>query len=491
MILFIILVYLTLVMLIGSLSHRLFRGTGEDYFVATRSIGSFVLLMSLFGTNMTAFALLGASGEAYHEGIGVFALMASASALIIPSVFFFIGTRLWSIGKREGYITQVQYFRERWGSDHLGLLLFVVLVGLVVPYLLIGVMAGGLTLNQLTDGQVPEWLGGLIVCGVVLTYVSTSGLRATAWVNTFQTIVFMILGAVAFVVITRKLGGLSEGLEQIAQNHPELLIRGQIITPLKLLSYTCIPLSVGMFPHMFMHWLSARSAESFRYPLMIYPLCIAAVWVPSVLLGILGRVDFPNLHGAQANSVLIKMITLHSPEILAGLLGAGVLAAVMSSLDSQFLSLGSMFTEDIVRHYSFHNQMNEKQKVRAGRLFVVGLVTFIYLLSLVSDRSIFKLGIWSFTGFAALFPVVIAALFWKRSTKYGALGSILTVAVLWIYFFQQGWESPGYTIGGTGIMPVVAILVVSTLSMILVSLLTPPPEESILQKFFPPSRTKH
>ena len=257
--------------------------------------------MSLFGTNMTAFALLGASGETYHEGIGVFSLTASSSALIIPSVVFFVGIRLWAIEKREGYITQVQYFRARWGSDRLELLLFVVLVGLVVPYLLIGVMAGGLTLNQVTDGQIPQWLGGLVVCAVVLTYVSTSGLRATAWVDTFQTLVFMILGAVAFIVITCKMGGLSQGLERVMETHHELLIRGDHITPLQLLTYTCIPLSVGMFPHMFMHWLSARRAEAFRFPLIVYPLCIAAVWVPNVLLGILGRVDFPELKGTGAN----------------------------------------------------------------------------------------------------------------------------------------------------------------------------------------------
>ena len=88
----IIFVYLGMVLSIGLLSNRLFRGTGEDYFVASRSIGPFLLLMSLFGTNMTAFAILGASGEAYHSGIGVFALMPSGSALIIPVIFFFIGT---------------------------------------------------------------------------------------------------------------------------------------------------------------------------------------------------------------------------------------------------------------------------------------------------------------------------------------------------------------------------------------------------------------
>ena len=65
--------YLILVASIGLVANRLLRGTGEDYFVASRSIGAFVLLMSLFGTHMTAFAILGASGEAYHSGVGVFA----------------------------------------------------------------------------------------------------------------------------------------------------------------------------------------------------------------------------------------------------------------------------------------------------------------------------------------------------------------------------------------------------------------------------------
>ena len=79
-----------------------------------------MLLMSLFGTHMTAFSILGASGEAYHRGIGVFALMASSSAIIVPCVFLFIGTRLWKIGKKFGYITQVQFFRDRWGIQRVG-----------------------------------------------------------------------------------------------------------------------------------------------------------------------------------------------------------------------------------------------------------------------------------------------------------------------------------------------------------------------------------
>ena len=87
----VILVYLCMVLAIGLLSQRLFTGTGEDYFVATRSIGPVLLLMSLFGTHMTAFSLLGAAGESYRNGVGVFALMASSSALVVGIFIALIG----------------------------------------------------------------------------------------------------------------------------------------------------------------------------------------------------------------------------------------------------------------------------------------------------------------------------------------------------------------------------------------------------------------
>ena len=266
---------------------------------------------------------------------------------------------------------------------------------------------------------------------------------------------------------------------------PDLLIRGEHIKAWQLLTYTCIPLSVGMFPHMFIHWLTARSAASFKPTIAFYPVCIAIVWIPSVVLSLLARADFPDLGAAGANSVLVRMIDLHAPGVLAGLLAAGVFAAIMNSFDSQVHAAGTMFTQDIVRHYGFHDRMSESRQIMVGRIFMVAILVFTYLLSLVVDRSIFKLGVWCFTGFAALFPVVVAAIFWKRSTKWGALASTLTVAVLWIYFVSLGWNTPNYTLGGTGIMPVAVILLASTAAMIVGSLLTRPPGRETLEKFFP------
>ncbi len=472
--------YLGLVLTVGLLGHRLFRGTGDDYFLASRSIGPFILLMTLFGTHMTAFSLLGASGEAYHRGIGVFSLMASSSALIAPVIFLAIGTRLWRLGKQHGLLTQVQFFRERWGSDRLAMALFVLLVLFLVPYLLVGVMGGGLTFAEITGGQVPSWLGSLLICGVVGIYVSAGGVRSTSWANTLQTLVFMTLGALTFVVIVRSLGGLTSALGQV---DPELLMHGDSIPLAMLFSYTLIPLSVGMFPHIFMHWLTARNEAAFRLPVVAYPLCIAAVWLPSVLLGVLGTAQVPGLEGPAANSVLLRMISLRAPEVLVGLLGAGVFAAVMSSLDSQILSLSTLFTQDVARRSRLGGHLDERAQVRLGRLFVILILGLVYGLSLVADRSIFKLGVWSFTGFAALFPLILAALFWRRSSVTGAWSSLVTVSVLWLYYFFRGWQEPGYTVGGTGLMPVAILLLASTLAMICGSLIGPAPDAQRVERF--------
>ncbi|HVR09489.1 MAG TPA: sodium:solute symporter family protein, partial [Thermoanaerobaculia bacterium] len=407
----VIAVYFAAVLLIGAFSSRWFHGTSDDYFVATRSLGPALLLLNLFGANMTAFAVLGASGEAYTTGIGVFSLMASSSALVIPLVFYFVGTRVWEIGKRRGYLSPIQFFRERYQSGGLGLLLFVVLNALLIPYLLIGLAGGGIALAQITHGTLPKWMGSLLIVVVVLAYVAYSGMRGAIWVNAFQALLLLVLGGLACWVVVDRLGGLAAAMQRVAASHPELLARSHM-RPLQLLTYTLIPLSVGTFPHIFIQWLTARSARAFRLPVAVYPLCIAIVWLPSVVLGVLARLDFPRLAaGATANSMLVKVVERHSPALLVGLLAAALCAAIMNSFDHQVLAVSTMFTQDIVIHYGFHDRLDERARVLVGRLFVVGILLVTYLLSLVFDPSLFKLGVWCFTGFAALFPIVVAALF--------------------------------------------------------------------------------
>ena len=96
----VIAIYLGLLLGLAMMSKFLFRGTSTDYFVASRSIGPFMLLMSVFGTTMTAFALVGSTGKAFERGVGTYGLMASSSGLIHAACFFLIGIKLWSFGKK-------------------------------------------------------------------------------------------------------------------------------------------------------------------------------------------------------------------------------------------------------------------------------------------------------------------------------------------------------------------------------------------------------
>src|SRR5580765_2045345 len=290
--------YLGVVLGIGLFAGR-HPGQGEDaedYFLAGRTIGPVVFLLSLFGTNMTAFSILGASGHAFSNGIVTYGLMASSSALVIPLGIFLIGTRLWALGKRHGFMTPVQMFRDRWECGHIGTVIFAVQAVLLVPYIVIAVMGGGTTLRAVSNGLVPYWLGGAVVSLVVMGYVFFGGMRGTAWVNTFQTILFLSFGASAVAVIARGMGGFSNAMESLlASPATAPLLTRERVSPLYFLSYTFIPLSSLAFPHIGIFCLTARRLSHFRKTVILYPICMLAIWLPSVFLGVAANaaVDLP------------------------------------------------------------------------------------------------------------------------------------------------------------------------------------------------------
>jgi SSS family solute:Na+ symporter len=533
----VVFIYLVVVLYIGIFAFRKAAGRrkAEDYFLASRSLGPFVFLFSLFGTNMTAFAILGSSGHAFSNGIVTFGLMASSSGLVIPLTIFLVGTRVWALGKKYGFMTPVQMFRDRWECNHIGTVIFVVQAVLLVPYIIIGIMGGGTTLNAVSGGWVPYWFGGAIVALVVMGYVFFGGMRGTAWVNTFQTLLFLLFGTIAIIVIGVGMGGFSSAAQAML-NSPALapLLTRERISPYYFFSYTFIPLSAIAFPHILIFCLTAEKMAHFKKTVIFYPLCILAIWLPCVFLGVMANrvTDVPEIRAKQearrvlatqgrtmepeardelrdkaaGDDVILHLLKRYAPLWLAGLLGAGIMAAVMAS-DSQILALSTMFTEDVFAHYGGKARFGETVQVQTGRIFVVILTLFAYGVALRAPETIFELAIqYAFSGFAALSPLLIAALFWRGSTKWGALASTVWVAsaVVAVAIFQQvvpapapgppvAYWSPGgteiisRTPGGTavlGFMPVVPMVIISALLMIFVSKMTSKPSQKTVAKYF-------
>jgi SSS family solute:Na+ symporter len=486
---------------------------------------------------MTAFAILGSSGLAYQRGIGVFGLMASASALIIPLSLFFIGTRLWALGKKFGHMTQVQFFRDRWECSGIGTYIFALCAAMLVPYIVIGVMGGGHTLEAISTimgadgkpvlhevlrhGQVmvepKHWVsyevGGAIVALVVMSYVFFGGMRGTAWVNTFQTVLFLCFGTIAFILISKNLGGFDQVVQRLADNpKTAALLTRQKIPIEEFFSYTFIPLSSIMFPHISIMCLTAKKVAAFKKTVIFYPLCILAIWLPSVFLGVVAADQFPGLKPGESDDVLLRLLTQHTEVWVAGILGAGIMACVMAS-DSQILALCTMFTEDIFAFYGGKERFGQKAQVWTGRIFVILVTLAAYALAifLKDKEGIFDLAVrFGFSGFASLAPVMLAALFWRRSTKWGALASAVwvTAAVLGTWYLLESSAGiapqPGQPpvaifpeLGGLflrtpsnvtiyGYLPVMPMCLGSALVMVVVSLLTKAPSRATLDKYFPP-----
>src|SRR5277367_3419877 len=146
----VILAYLALIAVIGGVAFKKSKENTEDFFLANRSIGPLVFFLSIFPTNMPAFAILGSSGQAYRQGIGIYGLMGSSSCFVIPLTIFFIGTRLWALGKKFGHQTQVSFFRARWECDAIGTLIFALSAAMLIPYMIISIMGGGTVLQEIS-----------------------------------------------------------------------------------------------------------------------------------------------------------------------------------------------------------------------------------------------------------------------------------------------------------------------------------------------------
>src|SRR5436190_1401903 len=454
--------YLGVVLGIGLFAGRGRQGDAEDYFLAGRTIGPAVFLLSLFGTNMTAFSILGASGHAFANGI--------------------------------------------------------------VTYVLIAVMGGGTTLAAVSGGMVPFWLGGAVVSLVVMGYVFFGGMRGTAWVNSFQTILFLSFGTIAVIVIARGMGGFSSAMESLlAAPATAPLLTRERVSPLYFLSYTFIPLSSLAFPHIGIFCLTAKRLSHFKRTVILYPICMLAIWLPSVFLGLAANraVDLPAIQAkvearatlaaqgpslppeqraalrakASGDDVILKLVEGYAPLWLASLLGAAVMAAVMAS-DSQILALSTMFTEDVFAFYGGAARFGQAVQVQTGRAFVIALTVLAYVIALGAPPSIFDLASqYAFAGYAALSPLLVAALFWKSSTKWGALAVTLwtAAAVAGVAILQSVMPAPapGLSVGvvslggvevvsrvasGTtvlGLLPVVPMTLISALLMFVVSSLTP------------------
>lgn len=477
------LAYLLITLIIGWLAWRRTTTTAEDYFLGGRAARTFVLFMALFGTNVTPFVLLGIPGLSYHHGVGIFGLNAAIVGLGIPLTFWLIGDPARRAALRIGAITPAELYAQRFASPAVGHLLFLAFFAYTLPYMVTGVIGVGLTVEILTRGAVSFAAAAALVLAITIAYTALGGMRATMWTNVFQGATFMVFILVAFALIAGDLGGLAAATAAVAERAPHLLVKGDApqFTPGHWGSWAlAISLTVIAFPHMLVRMFAARDTAALKNVARLYPLVLVLLWLPAVLFGVWGAAEFPGLAGRASDGIFPRMVAAHLGPVLQGMALAGVLAAVMSTLDAQLLTLSSMLTRDVVRRV--RPGMSGAGEVATGRLFTLGLSLAVLEIALQRPASIFDIAAFAFSGYVTLVPTLLLGLRWRRCTATGAVASILAgnIALLLAQF--------GVLPALGGVLPVAWGLLAAIAGAVLGSLATRPTDPAVVARVLGPIR---
>lgn len=459
--------HFAVVLAIGWYSYRASLSTPEDYFMGSRALGATVLVISVYATNMTAFYMIGIPGIAYHKGIGVYGFVAFGTAILTPALYYIVGYRAWLLGKHKGYMTQPEMYGKRWGSDAVSVVFFLFLLVFTIPYCCVSLIGGALAITMTTKGAVSYSMAVACIISVVAIYVLIGGMRGTAWVNVYQGLFFMVVGVLAFILLSVKLGGISTMTGKVLAEKPALLVREGNFTPRQWFSYLFVsPLSVIVFPHVFMKLLAGRTAGGLKKLVVSYPLIVLVTWPPVIFIGIWGACVHPGLTGKASDAILPWMVSAYLPLVLTGVVLAGILAALMSSIDAMLLSLSTMLTRDILGRY-LPGIVGSRQ-VSAGRIFMLLLSLLVAIVALMRPSSVFAIATFAFNGYVIAIPMMIGALVWRGATKYGALASLVVPALLLpVYQFTDilSWSTFGFSCN-------IPLLTLSVFLFIAVSFLT-------------------
>lgn len=452
---FIVLCYLSIVLILGFLSRK--RGeriTPEQYFLAGRRFGPLVLLATMAATNFSGFTIFGASGVGYRHGYSFFPIMGFGTGFMAV-MFIFIGRKVWQRGKEMGHITPAELIGDIYGSKPVAVLFSLVMIVFTIPYIAIQPIAAGIALEKLLG--MPYLLGATLITLFIVIYTILGGMRAIAWTDLFQGILMLIGMTLAFVVIANAHGGMITASNTLLDLRPELFSRPGphgIYTPYIWVSWLVLwMLCDPLFPQLFQRFYAARNEKSLSATMICYPAFSTVIFILPIMIGVLGHLSFPNLSRMESDNILTLLLDRYGGNFIGPLVIACGLAAIMSTMDSQLLTLSSIFVRDILPESARRSQWYRI----SGKATVVVLACLGLIIAYQKFDTIFATATkYSFTGLAVLFPTLWGGLYWKKAHPTGAVSSIL-IGELLVVLSYLGW------LPDVKFLPVIPIVFVSGL----------------------------
>ena len=482
----IIMFVLYLVMMIG-IGLIAFKRTSDttDYYLGGRSLGKWVVSISAQASDMSGWLLMGLPGAAYLSGVEAGWI---AVGLAIGTYFNWklVAKRLRNYTEVCGNsITIPQFLGNRYRDDQhiirLVSALFILIFFLV--YTASGFVSGAKLFSTVFNINYEVAL--LIAVVVVVSYTFAGGFFAVCWTDLIQGILMFMAIVIVPVAVVESMGGLSETLNNINTVNPNLLSAfttadGSKVALISVISSLAWGLGYFGQPHILVRFMGIKNADEIKHSRRIAMVWVVFSLIAATLVGVLGRVYLSeDLTATSGETVYIKMVLSIFPLALAGLFLAAILAAIMSTADSQLLVTASAITQDFYKA-KFRKNASEKELMKVSRGTVVAVAIIAAIIATNPNNTVLGLVENAWAGFGATFgPIVLFSLFWKRTTKNGAIAGMITGGLTAII-----WRRLGVYIGGIfGLYEIVPGFLLSALAIYLVSIMDKEPSKEIVEEF--------
>ncbi|WP_099189284.1 sodium/proline symporter PutP [Tepidibacter mesophilus] len=474
-------VYLVGMLVIGLIFYKRTENL-SDYVLGGRGLNSWVTALSSQASDMSGWLLMGLPGYAYLSGLESI-WIAIGLAIGTYMNWKFIAKRLRQYTEIAGdAITLSVYFENRF-RDKSKMLRTVSATFILIFFILYtssGFVAGGKLFN--TVFGMPYISALTVGTIVVISYTFLGGFMAVSWTDFFQGMLMFFAILAVPIAGTVKLGGTQITLDSIKKLSPEFLnplttMDGNTIGIISVISLLGWGLGYFGQPHILARFMAITSPKKIKEARRIAMIWVAISLCAAVIVGMVGRVYITQyLKGPESETIFILMVNSIFPAAFAGIFLAAILAAIMSTADSQLLVAASAFTEDIYKAL-IKKDSTENELVWVSRITVISIAVISYILALNPNSSVLELVAYAWAGFGAAFgPVVIMSLFWKRMTAKGASAGMLAggITVL-IWKHIQG--------GIFDVYEIVPGFILATISIIVFSLMDNEPSKEIIDEF--------
>ncbi len=494
----VIIAYLTFMVIIGVVYSKKTNDT-SDFYLGGRRLGPIVTAMSAEASDMSSYLLMGLPGLAYISGLADVSWTAIGLAIGTWLNWLVVSRRLHRYTVMTDSITIPQFFSHRY-HDRKNILCGVAAIIIViffVPYTASGFAACGKLFGTLFGA--PYMPTMIISAIIIVAYTALGGFLAASITDLIQSVI-MTIALIAIVIFgIQTAGGWSAvvdnaralpGYLSFSQTYDVSTQSAQPYTLITIISTLAWGLGYFGMPHILLRFMGTADAQKLNLSRRI-----ATVWVVlsmgvAVLIGIVGLAISKTgaielfQQSSESEKIVVRLAMMLSQHgviavIFAGLVLSGILACTMSTADSQLLAASSSISQNIVQDL-LGIRISKHAEMLVARATVIGVALIGVFLARDPSSSVFNIVSFAWAGFGAAFgPVVLFALFWKRSTMWGALAGMISgggMVFIWKYIVRP--------MGGVwNIYELLPAFIVACLAIVIVSLITTPPSKAILQEF--------